>query len=618
MAQEPIDAVRNTGLLKTIGAGLLRDSDSETEVQLAGWIGRRRDHGGVIFIDLRDSTGFVQVVLNPEDSPASEDVLHGLRTEYCVQVTGTVRPRPEGTANVDLPTGAVEVVAERLIVLSTSEPLPFPLDGRTDIDEGLRLQYRYLDMRRDRVSQNLRARSKAIRAMRNVMDEQGFLEVETPTLIASTPEGARDMLVPSRLRQGQFYALPQSPQLFKQLLMIGGVERYYQVARCYRDEDFRADRQVEFTQLDFEGAFWGQEEVLQTIELVARRVVADLGHTIGSDPFVRMTYAEAMENYGSDKPDIRFDMKIVDLSDTFEETDFKAFAGVLADGGSVRGINGGQLGLARSGLDALVSTAQDAGAKGLVWMVVEEDGSLRSPVAKFLSEAERGGIASMLTATPGDTLLIVADLTDIVLDVLGRMRLHVGQPEGHDELAFAFVVDFPVFEVSEDGTLSPAHHPFTAPADLDTLVNSPETAVSKAYDLVLNGSELGSGSVRIHDAAMQAKVFEVMGISDEDAEGRFGWFLQALRYGTPPHAGFAIGIARFVSILQGEPNIREVIPFPKTQTGADPLTGSPSRVETDQLDELGIRVSPDVIAAWAEEVDSAPPTPEVRRPTSDM
>ncbi|KAA3636822.1 MAG: aspartate--tRNA ligase [Armatimonadetes bacterium] len=600
-----------TGLMKTIGAGLLREDDSGTEVQLAGWIGRRRDHGGVIFIDLRDSTGFAQVVLNPEDAPASQDVLHGLRTEYCVQVTGTVRPRPEGTINTDLPTGAVEVVAERLTVLSAAETLPFPLDGRTDVDEGLRLQYRYLDMRRERVARNLRARSKAIRAMRNVMDEQGFLEVETPTLIASTPEGARDMLVPSRLRQGQFYALPQSPQLFKQLLMIGGVERYYQIARCYRDEDFRADRQVEFTQLDFEGSFWGQEEVLETIELVARRVVTDLGHSIAPDPFVRMTYAEAMENYGSDKPDIRFDMKIVDLSAVLAQTEFKAFAGVLADGGSVRGINGGQLGLARSGLDALVSTAQEAGAKGLVWMVVEDDGSLRSPVAKFLSQSELYAIAEALDAVPGDTLMIVADRTSTVLEVLGRMRLHVGQPEGHDDLAFAFVVDFPVFDVHEDGTLSPAHHPFTAPASLETLVDSPETAVSKAYDLVLNGSELGSGSVRIHDASMQAKVFEVMGISADDAQRRFGWFLEALRYGTPPHAGFAIGIARFVSILQGEPNIREVIPFPKTQTGADPLTGSPSRVEEDQLRELGIRIAPDVVAAWAEEGGGATATPDV-------
>lgn len=584
--------------MKTADAGTLNASDAGTGVTLCGWVGRRRDHGGVIFIDLRDASGVVQVVVNPEDEPASEEVLHGLRLEYCVQIEGTVRPRPDGTVNSDLPTGAVEVSAAALTVLSESEALPFPLDGRTDIDEAKRLEYRYLDMRRTRVAENLKARSKAIRAMRNVMDEQGFLEVETPTLIASTPEGARDMLVPSRLRQGQFYALPQSPQLFKQLLMIGGVERYYQVAKCYRDEDFRSDRQIEFTQLDFEGSFWGQEEVLETIELVARRVVKDLTDTDINEPIVRMTHAEAMRNYGTDKPDTRFDMRIADLSAVFANTDFKAFAGVLSDGGSVMGINGGPLGLARSGLDALVTQAQDAGAKGLVWMVVEEDGSLRSPVAKFLSESEVEGIIDVLGASVGDTLLIVADRTKLVLEVLGHMRLVAGKPEGHEELAFVFVIDFPVFDVSDDGSLAPAHHPFTAPADLDILIDAPETAISKAYDLVLNGTELGSGSVRIHDSDMQAKVFDVMGIGAEDAEARFGWFLEALRYGTPPHAGFAIGIDRMVSILRGEPNIREIIPFPKTQSGADPLTGSPSRIEDDQLGELGILVSPDVVASW--------------------
>lgn len=584
--------------MKTDGAGTLRSADAGREVVLAGWIGRRRDHGGVIFVDLRDASGLVQVVLNPEDAPASEDVLHGLRMEFCVQVVGTVRPRPEGTVNDDMPTGDVEVAASRVAVLSASDPLPFPLDGRTDIDEGKRLQYRYLDMRRTRVAENLKARSKAIRAMREVMDETGFLEVETPTLIASTPEGARDMLVPSRLRQGQFYALPQSPQLFKQLLMIGGVERYYQVAKCYRDEDFRADRQVEFTQLDFEGSFWGQEDVLEVLQAVVVRVVQDLRGIDIPTPITRMTHAEAMDRYGTDKPDIRFDMRITDLSERFADTEFKAFQGVLSEGGSVRGINAGPLGLARSGFDALVERAQEAGAKGLVWMVVEDDGSLRSPVAKFLSDVELDGIVADLNASAGDTLLIVADTSRVVLDVLGQLRIHVGRPEGHDELAFAFIVDFPVFDVAEDGSLSPAHHPFTAPASLESMVNTPDTAVSKAYDLVLNGSELGSGSVRIHDPDMQAKVFEVMGISAEEAESRFGWFLEALRYGTPPHAGFAIGIDRFVSILRGEPNIREIIPFPKTQTGADPLTGSPNRVEDEQLEELGILVDPAVVAAW--------------------
>ncbi len=590
-----------TGPMKTIGAGEIRADQVGDRVILAGWVARRRDHGGVIFIDLRDASGIVQVVLNPEDAPADEDVLHGLRSEYCIQVTGTVRPRPEGTVNTDLPTGAIEVVVGGLNVLSPSAPLPFQIDERVDIDESKRLQYRYLDMRRTRMAENLRARSKAIGAMRRVMDRDGFLEVETPTLIASTPEGARDMLVPSRLRPGKFYALPQSPQLFKQLLMIGGVERYYQVAKCYRDEDFRADRQIEFTQLDLEGSFWGQDDVLQELEQIVTEVVKELRDEDVALPLRRMTYAEAMERFGTDKPDLRFGMEITDLSAVFSDTQFNAFAGVLESGGTVRGINGGRLELSRSGLDGLVARAQDLGAKGLVWMVVEEDGTLRSPVAKFLSESELDGVRTTLSAGIGDTILIAADEVGAVAKVLGQIRLDIGQPEGNDELAFAFVVDFPVFDVNEDGSLSPAHHPFTDPGDLATLADSPETAISKAYDLVLNGSELGSGSVRIHDPEVQAKVFEVMDISAEDAKSRFGWFLEALRYGTPPHAGFAIGIDRFVSILRDEPNIREIIPFPKTQTGADPLTGSPSRVDEEQLDELGINIRPEVVASWAEE-----------------
>lgn len=584
--------------MKTIGAGELRAEHAATEVTLAGWVARRRDHGGVIFLDLRDASGIVQVVINPEDAPADDELLHGLRLEYCIQVLGTVRPRPEGTTNDELPTGAVEVVASSVAVLSPSDALPFQLDERTDVDEVKRLQYRYLDMRRQRMAGNLRARSAAIRAMRSVMDEEGFLEVETPTLIASTPEGARDMLVPSRLRKGQFYALPQSPQLFKQLLMVGGVERYYQVAKCYRDEDFRADRQVEFAQLDFEGSFWDQDDVLATLERIASRVVHDLRGIDIPLPVLRMTYAEAMERFGTDKPDLRFGMELVDLSETFSGTEFRAFASVLESGGAIRGINAGDLGLARSGLDGLVSRARDLGAQGMVWMVVEADGTLRSPVTKFLTPSEQDALVSALQANAGDTLLIVGDRTAVVQKVLGELRLDLGRPEGNDELAFAFIVDFPMFDVGDDGSLSPAHHPFTAPASLSDLVNSPQTAISRAYDMVLNGSELGSGSVRIHDPAMQAKVFEVMGISDEDAQTRFGWFLEALRYGTPPHAGFAIGIDRMVSILQDEPNIREIIPFPKTQTGADPLTGSPSRVEEPQLVDLGIAVRPEVREAW--------------------
>jgi len=585
--------------LKNRAAGTLTAADAGDSVVLAGWVGRRRDHGGVIFVDLRDQSGVVQVVLNPDDEPASASDLQGLRTEFCVSIDGEVRLRPADMANPELPTGEIEVVANTMVVLSPSDPLPFQIDDRSDVDEVKRLQYRYLDLRRPAMADNVRARSKTIRAMRDVMDDLGFMEIETPTLIASTPEGARDMLVPSRLRKGNFYALPQSPQLFKQLLMISGVERYYQIARCYRDEDLRADRQLEFTQLDFEGSFWGQEDVLDTLEAVSTKVTKTIRGTNIERPFPRLTWHEAMERYGTDKPDIRFGMEIHDLGTVFAATEFKAFSGVLAAKGSIRGINAGALGLSRSGLDGLSSRAQELGAKGLVWLVVEEDGSLRSPVAKFLSEDELAGISTTLGAGTGDVLCLVADETPKALEVLGQIRIDVGQPSGHEELAYLFVVDFPVFERNDDGDWVALHHPFTAPVDVNEMREDPGHAISKAYDLVLNGSELGSGSVRIHDPAVQAQVFETLGISDEEAERRFGWFLEALRYGTPPHAGFAIGIDRLVAILQDAPNIREVIPFPKTQSGADPLTGSPSKVEAGQLGELGIEVRPEVQAEWA-------------------
>ncbi len=580
--------------------GILRSSDVGSEVHLAGWIARRRDHGGVVFVDLRDASGHVQVVLNPDEAPASDEVLRSLRNEYCIMIKGVVRPRPDGTINPDMPTGEIEVGVTSLEVLSSADTLPFQIDERFDADEGRRLRYRYLDLRRDRMANNLRSRSTAIRAMRHVLDDLNFLEVETPTLVVSTPEGARDMLVPSRLRPGQFYALPQSPQLFKQLLMVAGVERYYQVARCYRDEDFRSDRQVEFTQLDLEGSFWDQEDVLDTLEAIVTRVVKDVRGIDIPRPIPRMTYGDAMARYGTDKPDTRFGMEIVDLGEVFAESEFRAFAGTLADGGTVRGINAGNQGLSRAGFDKLVAQAQDLGAKGLVWMVVEEDGSLRSPVAKFLSDAELAGIAATMGGNPGDALLIIADEIEKAASVLGDLRLSLGRPDDHETLEFLFVVDFPVFERTADGGFVAAHHPFTAPLDVDEMRRSPATAVSRSYDMVLNGAELGSGSVRIHDPELQAQVFEILGISAEQAEGRFGWFLEALRYGTPPHAGFAIGVDRFVSILQNEQNIREVMPFPKTQTGADPLTGAPGVVEELQLQELGIDVRPEVKADWAD------------------
>lgn len=572
-------------------AGEIGDSHIGESVTVAGWVQKRRDHGGIAFLDIRDASGIVQVVADPDEHPTVSD----LRMEYCVSVTGTVRERPEGTVNPDIPTGSVEIGANELTVLSPAETLPFMVDDRTEVDERIRLQYRYIDLRRPRMAANLVARSRAATAIRRTLEDQEFLEVETPTLINSTPEGARDMLVPSRLRQGEFYALPQSPQLFKQLLMISGVERYFQIARCYRDEDFRSDRQLEFTQLDLEGSFWERDDVLDTIESVLAAVVRELRDVEVPLPFTRLTWHEAMNRFGSDKPDLRFDMEIIDVSDLFSEAEFGVFKGALESGGTVRGIKAAGQEWSRARADSLTERAKELGAKGLVWMVVEDDGSLRSPVAKFMSEAELDGIKSSFAAEPGDVILLAADRWKTAVEVLGGLRIDLGRPDDHDELAFLWVTDFPLFEETDDGSITFSHHPFTSPASVDEMQNNPNEALSNAYDAVLNGVELGSGSVRIHDPAIQRQVFDILGIDAETAERRFGWFLEALQYGTPPHAGFAFGIDRLVMVLQGESSIREVIPFPKTQTGGDPMTGAPTWVEDDQLEELGIALTPDSI-----------------------
>ena len=582
--------------MRSHGAGELTVKDVDDTVTVAGWVQRRRDHGGIAFLDVRDASGIVQVVADPEEHPVVED----LKMEYCVAVTGTVRKRPEGTVNPELTTGEIEIGAEEVIVLAPSKTLPFMIDDRVEIDERVRLQHRYLDLRRPRMAANLIARSRATSAIRRTFDELGFLEVETPTLVNSTPEGARDMLVPSRLRQGEFYALPQSPQLFKQLLMIAGVERYYQIARCYRDEDFRADRQIEFTQLDMEGAFWDRDDVLATVERVLAAVVEEIRGVQIPMPFQRLTWHEAMNRFGVDKPDLRFGMEIVDLTDYMMDTQFGVFKGAIEDAGTVRGINIGIQEWSRARADEMTRVAKELGAKGLVWMVVEEDGSLRSPVAKFLSDTEQKSIKKAMDASPGEVILIAADRWRTAVEVLGGLRNRLGRPAGHDDLALIWVVDFPLFEEEEDGSITFSHHPFTSPVDVDEMREHPKTAISKAYDAVLNGVELGSGSIRIHDPGVQRQVFEILGIDPETAQRRFGWFLEALDYGTPPHGGFAFGIDRLVMVLQGENSIREVIPFPKTQTGVDPMTGAPTWVEENQLTELGVELSPVALARQEE------------------
>jgi len=569
--------------LRTDRCGDLRVGDVGRQVTLCGWVDRRREHGEhLAFVDLRDRSGVVQLVI---------DGAHDLRSEYVLQVTGTVRERPADTANDGLATGAVEVDATDVTVLSTAEPPPFPLDDRIDVDEVVRLRHRYVDLRRPRMQRNLEVRARVNSAIRQAMEEQGFIEVETPMLIASTPEGARDFVVPSRKEPGSFYALPQSPQIFKQLCMVGGVDRYYQIARCLRDEDLRADRQFEFMQLDAEASFVSQDDVLAFISYaISSATEAVTGERPGEIP--RMSWHEAMERFGSDKPDIRFGMELVELTGVFADTGFRAFQAPCVKGIRVPG----GADLSRNRLDDLTEQCKQWGAKGLVWMKVDDDG-VSSPVAKFLSNEEIDALRSTLEAEVGDLLLIVADERRTVSHVLGLVRLELGRPpvtEGG--LHFLWVVDFPLFEGLDDaGNPIPAHHPFTMPheEDLDALERGDLLNVrSRAYDLVLNGWELGSGSVRIHRREIQEQIFAILGIGAEESQAKFGFLLDAFRYGAPPHAGFAFGMDRLTAILAGEENIREVIAFPKTQSGADPLTNAPTGIDEHHLTELGLRVLP--------------------------
>lgn len=572
-------------MLRTHGAGTLRKSDAGSTVELAGWVSRRRDHGGVAFIDLRDASGFVQVVIR------DEEIAGALRAEWCVKIVGEVLERPAGNENASVATGDIEIMADQVIVLSESAPLPFPIDSGddTEINEEVRLRYRYLDLRREKPGRNLRLRSKVTSVIRNVMDEQEFLDIETPYLTRSTPEGARDFLVPVRLQPGSWYALPQSPQLFKQLLMVAGMEKYYQIARCFRDEDFRADRQPEFTQLDIEMSFIDQEDILAVAENLLVRLWKEVANYDITLPIRRMTYADAMTNYGSDKPDLRFGQQIREVTSFFSQTQFRVFQAPYV--GAV--VMPGGASSPRRELDAWQEWAKTRGAKGLAYILVNADGTLGGPVAKNLSETELSGIATAAGANPGDAIFFAAGEKVSSQSLLGAVRLEIGKrcnliAEGTWE--FLWVLDAPMFEPTDNGGWTAVHHPFTGPKPefATSFAENPGEALAYAYDIVLNGSELGGGSIRIHDREMQRKVFEVIGLSNEEAASKFGFLLEAFNYGPPPHGGIALGLDRVCALLTDSDSIREVIAFPKTASGGDPLTGAPTPITPAQRKESGI------------------------------
>ncbi|MFN2588128.1 MAG: aspartate--tRNA ligase [Actinomycetota bacterium] len=593
-------------MLRSHTCGELRARDEGAKVGLCGWVHSRRDHGGVVFLDLRDTTGVTQLVFSPGASDVHPDLVHPIRNEYCLRVGGTVARRKQGTANPNLATGEIEVFVDDLEVLSAAETPPFQIDDHQEVDETLRLKYRFLDLRRERMQENLKLRHAIVSAIRRFYDSEGFLEIETPMLTRATPEGARDYLVPSRLHPGKFYALPQSPQLFKQLFMVSGLDRYYQIVRCFRDEDLRADRQPDFTQLDVEMSFVDVEDVLDSTEQMFRYVWREaLG--VELPPFARLTYQESLERFGVDKPDLRFGMELADLGDVFAGTEVKVFQSVLGAGGAVKAIAvAGKGDLPRKELDALVEEAKALGAGGLVWIAVTGAGGegtgLRSPIDKFFTDDERQGLLKATGAGAGDLVLIVADgRVSVVYKVLGALRNRLAARFGFvperarsdpDAWKFAWITDFPWFERNEEeDRWEPIHHPFTGVVEetLQYLETDPGRVISKSYDITLNGWELASGSIRIHDAALQQRMFRALGISDDVAEEKFGFLLRAFKYGPPPHGGIAPGIDRIVALAAGETNIREVIAFPKTQTAYDPLTDAPSEVDEAQLKVLHLK-----------------------------
>jgi aspartyl-tRNA synthetase len=576
-------------MLRNHDAGSLRASHAGQVVTLAGWVARRRDHGGVAFIDLRDGSGSVQVVIRDEKMAGQ------LRAEWCLQITGEVALRPAGNENSNIPTGEIEIMGDDVVVLSESAPLPFPVDSgnESEISEEVRLRYRYLDLRREGPAANLRLRSRVTSAIRRAMEDLDFLEIETPYLTRSTPEGARDFLVPVRLQPGSWYALPQSPQLFKQLLMVAGMERYYQIARCFRDEDFRADRQPEFTQLDIEMSFIDQADILAVAEKILVKVWKEaVGYDIPT-PIRHMTYLDAMDKYGSDKPDLRFGLELVEVTDFFKETPFRVFQAPYV--GAV--VMPGGASTPRRELDAWQDWAKARGAKGIAYILVNEDGTLGGPVSKNISDSEQAGIAGLVGAKPGDAIFFAAGEKASSQQLLGAARLEIGKrgnliAEGNWE--FLWVVDAPMFEPTDNGGWTAVHHPFTGPKPeyVSTFKSDPASALAYAYDIVLNGTELGGGSIRIHDRNIQKDVFSVIGLSDEEAQSKFGFLLEAFNYGPPPHGGIALGLDRVCALLTNSDSIREVIAFPKTASGGDPLTGAPTPITPAQRKEAAIDWTP--------------------------